>query len=476
MQALLPHQERAIALLDEGVRAVLLRYGSGKTRVALEFAKRNGVHPVILCKKRNIITWQIELAKWWPELGVYPYTGNVEARRWNLDRWDANGGALLMPWPLLYRDLPMIGDELHSATTFIADESTTIKNYKANVTEAALALASKYTMVPRLVLTGNIAPESLTETWAQFQFAYGPSNPLGSTAYRFLNRWFIHHDRGWTVRLDKEAELYRLLRIHSVWLSESEIADLMSRAGIPRNRYVVEYYEPTARQKSLLADLYGQWCIHDSMTGGRIDFEYTMQVMEKAQQVSSGFYYRDDDEPEVFDCPKLMLLNDTVNDLMAEEPARKIVVWHRYREELPMLLNCLARHGAVAGPDGDRVLSFHRHDGIHIIIMPLACSEGFNELAVASTNIFYSNLFSQEKRDQAEARISRIGSAHDVSTHIDLAGVGQRDMEVITALQSKSLTPERLNTIVRKARSDYAVNLSTGQHYVKTSSNNSHPL
>ena len=82
--------------------------------------------------------------------------------------------------------------------------------------------------------------------------------------------------------------------------------------------------------------------------------------------------------------------------------------------------------------------------------MPIDVSEGFNELAVADTAIFFSNDFSQEKRNQAEGRLPRPNNPADMVFHIDLASQDGRDLEVVTALQSKNLTKERLATITNK--------------------------
>ena len=84
--------------------------------------------------------------------------------------------------------------------------------------------------------------------------------------------------------------------------------------------------------------------------------------------------------------------------------------------------------------------------------MPAQTSQGFNELVLADTNIFFSNVYSSELRDQAEKRINRLGQTNKVIQHIDLCSPRQEDIEIVTALQTKDLTLARLNTIVRRCR------------------------
>src|SRR5690606_38015207 len=84
------------------------------------------------------------------------------------------------------------------------------------------------------------------------------------------------------------------------------------------------------------------------------------------------------------------------------------------------------------------------------IIMPITVSQGFNELVGADVAVYFSNVYSQELRNQAEHRIDRLGQKFPTITHVDLCGDHMGDAEVITALQCKNFSPERANAIVNK--------------------------
>jgi SNF2 family DNA or RNA helicase len=209
-----------------------------------------------------------------------------------------------------------------------------------------------------------------------------------------------------------------------------------------------------------------------------MEFKYIIALLNKAQQICSGMYYykhmKETKElvyPEgedsfcspvlkeerlvqeivpLKDNPKAQLASQIIADLIAERRDRKIIVWYKYNFERSLLSDLLEAYQPLLGPDEDALEAFMADPTKRIILMPVDCSEGFNELLVASVDIYFSNSFSISARKQAEARIDRPGQKSDTVVHIDLSSSDARDAEVIAAIQSKDLSPERLRTIVRK--------------------------
>ena len=196
------------------------------------------------------------------------------------------------------------------------------------------------------------------------------------------------------------------------------------------------------------------------------EYNYILQVMQKAQQIASGFYYTRELRTTPTDLrhnPKLDLLVELITELLGEDPNRQIIIWRAYRHEDNLISDRLILHNLshVIGPDRHALgcfaplLTHSLTAPPSIIIMPIQTSEGFNELIGADTNIFYSNSYSQNSRAQAEARINRQGQASSIVTHIDLCTPGGADEAIVIALQSKQLTKERLTTIVRDRHNAY---------------------
>lgn len=455
---------------DAYVRALFLHYGAGKSWIALEHAwckvdpkYSQRLIAIIFCKKRNIPTWRTEILKRMPRTGNWPDVTPciMESKPpWRPPTTYDRPTFLLIPHHSIATWEVEIGTVINTSNTLtlIMDESTAIKNPQTKRTKAALRLAQRHednTIInellrTRLILTGNPKPEGEHEIWSQFQFAYGSLNPFGATYYQFLYRWFTKTDFAWALNLEKREQFYRTIRSCGAELTDNEIKDFIETVGVRTERYCIEYYKESREQRKLLNKLYDEWALPDGC-GGEEEYEYTMQIQQKAQQISSGFYYKDSGNAhELKQNPKLCLLIQLIDQLLNENKERKIIVWHHYRAEVTNIMSRLGHVGVLLGPDESSLTEFQINPNAHVIVMPITVSQGFNELKQADINIFYSNVYSQETRNQAEARIKRIGSQHSIVTHIDLCSPRMADIEIVTALQGKSLSPARMKVIVNQ--------------------------
>lgn len=344
----------------------------------------------------------------------------------------------------------------------IGDESTAMKNVATKTSKACLAVSSACSpRVLRMTLTGNPTPEGPQEIWAQFQFLYPNGNPFGATYYKFLQNWFLKHDYGYALKYERRIEFSDVIARHSISLSASAFDEFRKMAR-SAERYVMELWEPSGTQIRLLNELYESWSMmYDpeasvESTDERderepVEFSHTMSVMQKAQQICSGFYYFDDGDPVILsENPKLARLRDLIEVLLEENRSRKIIIWSAYKAERPTMLATLNNSGikTVLGPDTAALTEFALPTGASCIIMPASLAEGYNELVVADVMIFYSQSYSNEKRAQAEARINRIGQSSPVVTYIDLAAQGMPDMAVSTLMQGKNLTAARVAGVI----------------------------
>jgi SNF2 family DNA or RNA helicase len=342
-------------------------------------------------------------------------------------------------------------------STLIADESTTIKTPKAKVTKAALHCAAVVRDIPKLILTGNPIPESPLEIWSQISFTKNltPKERNGEYSYyQFLKYWCVKSNYGYHLKLDRQYDFLHNLHACGVWSAITDRSQLQASQALPSSHYVMEYYDLLPEQTTLIAHLYKDWSIQNQ-DGTEMELDYSIALAQKAQQICSGFYY--DERNQVVPAistnlnPKLQVLVDIIQTLLEENQQRKIVIWRKYRYEDDLLCSTLqhAEQRVIVGPSAGALQAFLARPDIRIIIMPVDCSQGFNELVVADTNIFFSNDFSQEKRLQAEARIDRLGQLSPDVTHIDIVSTTGRDQDIATALQGKNLTKERLATIVK---------------------------
>jgi SNF2 family DNA or RNA helicase len=465
---LFPCQVSAIEQLLEGKRGVFHPYGLGKTWSALATIHRMCSYPyriLVLCKKRNIITWKRELHK---RLGdnIYIYELWGSPKRCKQEYHEMVNASTLITRVVLL-SYSVLARELQSNNAFfrifnphavIADEGTAIKTPKARVTKAALKLSKMLPSALKIVLTGNPWPEGYYEIWSQLEFT--GVNPFRETTYYYwLRNWFVKPDFGQPVLLnDKVKTFWEKCAKVGVWISEKDLMEMRSSMGMPRDQYISEFYTFSKAQSKLLKRMYNEWSLARA-DGSLFDMNYALSINTKAQQVCSGFYYDDEKDivhlvDDIEDNSKAVALKSVIVQLFKENPKRKIIIWRKYIAEAAILMRIL--HSFVDasticwGPEEDEINMFLKIPERNIIVMPIDVSTGFNELVVADAAIYFSNDFSQEKRNQAEGRISRIGQQQPYVLHIDLVSPDGRDAEVVTALQSKNLTTARLRTITNR--------------------------
>lgn len=464
-----PHQESAYLQLKEGKRGLFHPYGLGKTWPSLavvtdSFTSNDSF--VVLCKKRNINTWKRELTKRNPSAyACYEITGGTdwqkvydEAVATHVKVAPDACQIFLLSYSILASkiDYHIAYLKVLNIKAIIADESTKIKNPKALVTKAALKLANALPHTYRMIMTGNPKPEGEYEVWSQFQFT--GKNPFENTYYRFLHNWFVKPQFGPPVLKHGYERNFRTRLEHlGVWIHPTDLVKLRTELGLPFDQYIIERYELNETQRNLLKILYKTWALPDA---NNITFEmnYALSLNLKAQQICAGFYLDDSREAvplfeHALEIPKIKALREVLIELLKDNPTRKVIIWRKFKYENELILKGIEdmfRMPPLVGPGADVLNAFYSLPEAKVIIMPVDVSEGFNELVCADVSIFYSNDFSQEKRNQAEARINRMSQNSSIVLHIDLVSSDGRDNEVVIALQNKSLTPARLKTITNK--------------------------
>lgn len=471
-------------LVRFGSALVVMPYGSGKTSLVIKQVTRphaGGLRAVIFCGKRNILTWQNEFAKHAPEVDVITHPKCVDNNAVcycgiPMDEHSQMTGcsaptSMDTPTVLLINHrkvVTMLKDLEQLNPAFVVwDETTVIKNPKAQVTNSAISLRDTYDQrrIPCIGLTGNPIPEKELEIWSQFRFVYGVNSPFGSSYYAWCRHNFLLDGHIWTVKDERREQLYATMRQHTLRLTADEIAAFKQAVGIENRQYIMECFEETTEQRALLTQLDESWSLPAGDEGdGDIEYNHTMAILMKRQQIASGFYYIQDGNHRVAKFlsgnPKGNLLTSLLADLL-DAGHRRIVVWYVFGAEVELIKRSWFAHDNI--PERSTLLTFtdlgrscfvdtvhHPHPAI--MCVPVAAARGLNDLATASVDVFYSNKYNQELRDQAEARIDRLGQTSETITHIDLCSPTLWDTEIVTALQAKCLTEDRLNTIINKRK------------------------
>lgn len=443
------YQRRVLADIRPGRSLLNLEYGSGKSWVAIvkavEAWRAFGqlLAPILVfAPSRNLHSWAEEISL---RAVLYPARPFV-----------------LIPHHRMRIELDEILDLIirNAPAAVIMDESTAIANPNTKITEAALAISEACPpQTLRLCLTGNPMPENPKQLYTQVYFTNPSHCAFGDSYYRFLNRFFIRTDYDWVLDNAKAGAFKATVKASTIELTDEERNDHRDAVGVSYRNYVYEYYEESKEQRKLIDQLYSTWSLPSAVAEEPdTEFNYAMQLMQKAQQISSGFYYEGPEHQPTYlkgEPPKARALLSLITSLLSEREC-KIIIWYNYTAEMDMITEALHSFPVTCrrGPDAAILKMFHGDESPSVILMPTTVTKGFNDLVCADTAIWYSNAYSQEKRNQAEARIDRLGQKSKTLTFIDLVCPTQKDMEIVTALRAKRYTSGLGDQIALKVLND----------------------
>jgi len=154
-----------------------------------------------------IYNWEMEAAKFTPELKVLTYTGTL--RNKDISRF-SKYDVVLTSYGITRLDVELF--EKFYFNYIILDESQVIKNPTSNIAKAVIELKSRY----KLTLTGTPLENSTLDLWSQMTFI----NPglLGSQTF-FKNEFLIpiekKNDEGKTKKLNAIIKPFMLRRLKS---------------------------------------------------------------------------------------------------------------------------------------------------------------------------------------------------------------------------------------------------------------------
>ena len=328
------------------------------------------------------------------------------------------------------------------------DESTTIKNPKAQRTKNLLKLAinTKY----RRILTGFPVTQSPLDLYSQSSFL--SPQLLGYTSfYSFQNRYAKLINRKMGTRSFRQVVGYQHLDELTKNVNEFSYRVLKKEClDLPDKVYQRREVELTAEQKKVYKEL-KDYAIAELDSHEVVSVTSVLTQILRLHQVVCGFVKHDNgEEVEV----KSNRLDELINVL--EEVQGKTIIWANYQYDIKRILKTLHNITGVDSvatyygetPDQERQEIIRRFQDPNSDLQYLISNTqtgGYGiTLTEASNVIYYSNNYDLEKRLQSEDRAHRIGQTNKV-TYIDLVAKGTVDEKIVKALRNKlSLAQEVL--------------------------------
>ena len=325
-------------------------------------------------------------------------------------------------------------------TLIAVDESTTIKNPKAQRTKNLLKLAinTKY----RRILTGFPVTQSPLDLYSQSAFL--STQLLGySSFYSFQNRYAKIINRSMGQRTFRQVVGYQNLEELTENVNEFSYRVLKKEClDLPDKVYQRREVELTPEQKKVYKQL-KDYAIAQLESSELVSVTSVLTQILRLHQVVCGFVKHDQGEEVEIKNNRL----DSLLDVLAETQG-KVIIWANYQYDIKRILKTLhdtvgteavaTYYGETLDEDRQQIIkSFQDPNSPLTYLISNVQTGGYGiTLTEASTVIYYSNNYDLEKRLQSEDRAHRIGQTNKV-TYIDLVAKGTVDEKIVKALRNK---------------------------------------
>tara|TARA_R110000822_G_scaffold222222_3_gene355716 strand:- start:6467 stop:7915 length:1449 start_codon:yes stop_codon:yes gene_type:complete len=322
----------------------------------------------------------------------------------------------------------------------IVDESTTIKNRKAQRTKN-LMLLTKYSKYRR-ILTGSPVTKSPLDLFSQCNFL--DERSLGfNSFFAFQSRYAVVQKRVMGARSFQEITGYRRLdELNEKLFNFSTRVLKQDCLDLPEKIYVRRQVPLSDEQAKVYLQM-KKLALAKSENGQLATTESVLTQIMRLQQICCGFFQPDEG-------PIQPLKNNRLNELtgITDELSGKAIIWASYTHDIQQIAEALTQKfgsNSVAlyygqTPQDERqeiVREFQDPNSSLRFFVGQPKTGGYGiTLTAANTVIYYSNSYDLEIRLQSEDRAHRIGQKNPV-TYIDLVSPDTIDEKVLGALRSK---------------------------------------
>jgi SNF2 family DNA or RNA helicase len=322
----------------------------------------------------------------------------------------------------------------------IVDESTTIKNRKAQRTKNIVKLRerAKY----RRILTGSPITKSPMDLFSQCDLL--KEKCLGFNSYfAYQNRYATVQQRTMGHRSFQQIVGYRRLDELSEKLDKFSNRVLKEDClDLPAKVYVRREVELTPEQSRLYIQM-KKLALAKMESGELATTASVLTQIMRLQQICCGHLAPDDGPIE-------RIKNNRLSELLSlsEEVQGKAIIWATYSHDIEMIREELANlygpeavatyYGATPQDQRQEIVNRFqdKRDPLRFFVgQPKTGGYGIT-LTAANTVIYYSNSYDLEIRLQSEDRAHRIGQSNKV-TYIDLVSPDTIDEKILAALRNK---------------------------------------
>lgn len=443
--------------------ALMLEMGLGKSIIIIATIlwqiKSRGLGAAILIgRKGQYMNWLTdELPKYWPDGVLNPIRVEMTVAPWKSYMLSADykrverlgrpeggfkilcisvesfQGARCLAWVDWFLELGM-------PTLAVLDESTTIKHHKTSKrAKAIINLGKKAWKLggANRIMTGTPLPETPLDAFGQFEFmANGLLGQTSMTAFRSkyaIMERKVFGNRSFPVvtGYHKTDELHEIMMQHGTRYTKEECLDLPPKIYLPR------WIDLCDEQASVYRSLQKELCAWFE-DGGWADASSSLHKMIKLHQCSCGFVQLEDKSIRRLENERIPAMMEALEDVSGP-----VILWATYRESFKMAYEAIAEgygEESIAQYWGGQELEANRArfmDGRARFFLGNPSVGGYGlTMTHASHNIYISNGYKAEERQQSEDRSHRIGQTKSV-TYEDIVCRGTVDVPILVGHLTK---------------------------------------
>ena len=375
------NQEKAFRKLSRlKVGALFMEMGTGKTKVALDLiaSKQRKIDYVLwVCPYSLKNEIEEERVKWHPELTL-----------------DIVGCESIGSSSRIY--LETLNKVQSNRTFIVVDESLKIKNRRAKRTQRIITMGEKAQY--RLILNGTPISRNYCDIWAQMEFL--SPRILQMTFNMFYNTYCSYYTRGkYKGRIKSFVNIPHLMDKIAPYVFDAEL-DIETTKNFQRVHYDTDLFEYTQYRDNLFERYY-------DLERDDLNFNAFAMKLQK-------WYTQHSNRAQAIDG-------------LVKEINGSVIIFVRFLGSIPAGAHKITG-GEKAAERREIIAAFKRGDFKALYITYGCGSFGLN-LQFCQHMIFAEHTWDYAVRDQAEARIYRMGQGAEV-TYYDMIcdGVGLEDL------------------------------------------------
>ena len=443
----LDHQAEALARIravDRPVYGLFMEPGTGKTKVALDFAgelfKDGRITRLLIVAPKGV-------HRQWINQQIPEHLGTSwEGAAWPQDYTDIKPDQnALQIFAINYdaaktaRGMSAIMKFLRPGEPFmlVLDESQQVKNSKSARWKAMLKITQNPNVRFKMLLTGTPIAKNLLDEWAQFWLL--DPDIIGTKYITTFKREYCIMG-GWEMReIVGHRNLDRFKKITSPYNYRVQREAL----GMVPDEYRVWYLTLTDQQRSYIQEIKNNVLVmideldqHSHLIG-----EISSHLM-KIQQVSNGWIKND--EGDTLDIvpldknPRLIALQEWIGD--ADLRAYPVVIWCRFHHDIEQIKTIYPDACLYYGPISDKQRETNKERWLEtggiFLGTPGSGGIGLNLQGRCARVAYYSLSENYVDRVQSEARFSRLGKLGPIE-YTDFMAKGCRDFAIQRNLRNK---------------------------------------